>query len=178
MVQHTNGIEESENLGADLLKDVDLCWEDIEDRLTVSRMVSDSVIKGMVSAVEQEAMQKIAQKELELARLKEELHLYHLGADENESVCSGMCQEQKYRKNGVYSTHSDTFVEQAMLQESLENLKIAVKGKLKKVKKEIHKVKGSCSMRRNSASEIVGLSGILPAKVPDKWVMWTECLGI
>ncbi|KAI5572158.1 hypothetical protein POPTR_011G164400v4 [Populus trichocarpa] len=169
MVQHTNGIEESENLGADLLKDFDLCWEDIEDRLTVSRMVSDSVIKGMVSAVEQEAVQKIAQKELELTRLKEELHLYHVGADENESVCSGMCQEQKYRKNGLYSTHSDTFVEQAMLQESLENLKIAVKGKLKKLKKEIHKVKGSCSMRRNSASEIVGLSGILPEKVPDKW---------
>ena len=170
MVQHTNGIEESENLGADLLKDFDLCWEDIEDRLTVSRMVSDSVIKGMVSAVEQEAVQKIAQKELELTRLKEELHLYHVGADENESVCSGMCQEQKYRQNGLYSTHSDTFVEQAMLQESLENLKISVKGKLKKLKKEIHKVKGSCSVRRrNSASEIVGLSGILPEKVPDKW---------
>ncbi|KAJ6894970.1 hypothetical protein NC652_028647 [Populus alba x Populus x berolinensis] len=177
LVQHTNGIEESENLGADLLKDVDLCWEDIEDRLTVSRMVSDSVLKGMVSAVVQEAVQKIAQKELELARLKEELHLYHLGADEHESVCSGMCQEQKYRKNGVYSTHSDTFVEQAMLQESLENLKIAVKGKLKKVKKEIHKVKGSCSMRRNSASEIVGLSGILPAKVPDKWSDVDRMLG-
>ncbi|KAJ6727641.1 WPP DOMAIN-ASSOCIATED PROTEIN [Salix koriyanagi] len=126
MVQHTDGIEESENLGADLLKDFDLCWEDFEDRLTVSRMVNDSVVKGMVSAVEQEAEQKIAQKELELTRLKAELHLYHVGADENDSV--------------------------------------------KKLNKEIHKVKESCSMRRrNSASEILGLSGILPEKVPDKW---------
>ncbi|KAJ6376790.1 hypothetical protein OIU76_025859 [Salix suchowensis] len=103
MVQHTDGIEESENLGADLLKDFDLCWEDFEDRLTVSRMVNDSVVKGMVSAVEQEAEQKIAQKELELTRLKAELHLYHVGADENDSVCSGMCQEQKnYKKWSLF----------------------------------------------------------------------------
>ncbi|KAJ6417572.1 hypothetical protein OIU84_003324 [Salix udensis] len=170
MVQHTDGIEESENLGADLLKDFDLCWEDFEDRLTVSRMVNDSVVKGMVSAVEQDAEQKIAQKELELTRLKAELHLYHVGADENESVCSGMCQEQKNIKNGLYSTHSVTFAEQGRLQESLGNLKIAVKGQLKKLKKEIHKVKEPCSMRRrNSASETLGLSGILPEKVPDKW---------
>ncbi|KAF9673166.1 hypothetical protein SADUNF_Sadunf11G0120300 [Salix dunnii] len=170
VVQHNDGIEESENLGADLLKDFDLCWEDFEDRLTVSRMVNDSVVKGMVSAVEQEAVQKIAQKELELTRLKEELHLYHVGAGENESVCSGMCQVQNNIKNGRYSTHSDTFVEQDRLQESLGNLKTAVKGQLKKLKKEIHKVKESCSMRRrNSASEFVGLSGLLPEKVPDKW---------
>ncbi|KAJ6770815.1 WPP DOMAIN-ASSOCIATED PROTEIN [Salix purpurea] len=152
MVQHTDGIEESENLGADLLKDFDLCWEDFEDRLTVSRMVNDSVVKGMVSAVEQEAEQKIAQKELELTRLKAELHLYHVGADENESVCSGMCQEQKNIKNGLYSTHSFTFAEQGRLQESLGNLKIAVKGQLKKLKKEIHKVKESCSMRRRNSA--------------------------
>ncbi|CAK7345907.1 unnamed protein product [Dovyalis caffra] len=166
MVQHMDDAEESENLGINLLNDLDLYFEDIDDRLNISRMVSDSIIKGMVSAVEQEAAQKIAQKELELTRLKEELHLYHVGSEEG-SICSGMYQEQKIRKTGLCS---DTFMEHDRLQESLEKLKSVVKGQLKKLKKEMHKVKGSCSMRRkNSASEIVGLSGILPEKVSDKW---------
>ncbi|KAL3612914.1 hypothetical protein D5086_003934 [Populus alba] len=160
MVQLMDDGEENENLGVDLLNDLDLYLEDIKDRLTISRVVSDSVIKGIVSAVEQEAAQKIAEKELELIRLKKGLHLYIVGSDDG-SVCSGMRQEQKNRKNELYS-HT--------LQESLRNLKIDVKGQLTNLKKEIHKVKGSYSMRRrNSSSEIVGLGGILLEKVPDEW---------
>ncbi|KAG5255462.1 WPP domain-associated protein [Salix suchowensis] len=152
MVQLMDDGEEGENLGVDLLNDLDLYLEDIKDRLTISRMVSDSVIKGMVCAFEQEAAQKIAQKELELTKLKKRLHL---------------TLWQNNRKNELYS---DTFVEHDRLQESLGNLKIDVKGQLKKLEKEIHKVKGSCSMeRRNSSSEIVGLSGILSEKLPDKY---------
>ncbi|KAJ6752518.1 hypothetical protein OIU85_002890 [Salix viminalis] len=166
MVQLMDDGEEGENLSVDLLNDLDLYLEDIKDRLTISRMVSDSVIKGMVCAFEQEAAQKIAQKELELTKLKKRLHLYTVGSDDG-SVCSGMRQEQNNRKNELYS---DTFVEHDRLQESLGNLKIDVKGQLKKLKKEIQKVKGSCSMeRRNSSSEIVGLSGILSEKLPDKY---------
>ncbi|KAJ6967175.1 hypothetical protein NC652_004664 [Populus alba x Populus x berolinensis] len=166
MVQLMDDGEENENLGADLLNDLDLYLEDIKDRLTISRVVSDSVIKGIVSAVEQEAAQKIAEKELELTRLKKGLHLYIVGSDDG-SVCSGMHQEQKNRKNELYS---DTFVEHDSLQESLRNLKIDVNGQLTNLKKEIHKVKGSYSMRRrNSSSEIAGLGGILLEKVPDKW---------
>jgi hypothetical protein len=165
MVQLMDDGEENENLGVDLLNDLDLYLEDIKDRLTISRVVSDSVIKGIVSAVEQEAARKIAEKELELTRLKKGLHLYIVGSDDG-SVCSGMRQEQKNRKNELYS---DTFVEHDRLQESLRNLKIDVTGQLTNLKKEIHKVKGSYSMRRNSSSEIVGLGGILLEKVPDKW---------
>jgi hypothetical protein len=165
MVQLMDDGEENENLGVDLLNDLDLYLEDIKDRLTISRVVSDSVIKGIVSAVEQEAARKIAEKELELTRLKKGLHLYIVGSDDG-SVCSGMRQEQKHIKNELYS---DTFVEHDRLQESLRNLKIDVTGQLTNLKKEIHKVKGSYSMRRNSSSEIVGLGGILLEKVPDKW---------
>ena len=165
MVQLMDDGEENENLGVDLLNDLDLYLEDIKDRLTISRVVSDSVIKGIVSAVEQEAAQKIAEKELELTRLKKGLHLYIVGSDDG-SVCSGMRQEQKNRKNELYS---DTFVEHDSLQESLRNLKIDVEGQLTNLRKEIHNVKGSYSMRRNSSSEIVGLGGILLEKVPDKW---------
>ncbi|XP_011039808.1 PREDICTED: WPP domain-associated protein-like isoform X2 [Populus euphratica] len=166
MVQLMDDGEENENLGVDLLNDLDLYLEDIKDRLTISRLVSDSVIKGIVSAVEQEAALKIAEKELELTRLKKGLHLYIVGSDDG-SVCSGMCQEQKNGKNELYS---DTFVEHDRLQESLRNLNIDVKGQLTNLKKEIHKVKGSYSMRRrNSSSEIVGLGGILLEKMPDEW---------
>ncbi|KAJ6301364.1 hypothetical protein OIU77_015636 [Salix suchowensis] len=100
MVQLMDDGEEGENLGVDLLNDLDLYLEDIKDRLTISRMVSDSVIK------------------------------------DDGSVCLGMRQEQNNRKNELYS---DTFVEHDRLQESLGNLKIDVKGQLKKLKKEIHK---------------------------------------
>ncbi|KAF9667177.1 hypothetical protein SADUNF_Sadunf16G0305900 [Salix dunnii] len=166
MVQLMDDGEEGENLGVDLLNDLDLYLEDIKDRLTISRMVSDSVIKGMVCAFEQEAVLKIAQKELELTKLQKRLHPYIVGSDDG-SVCSGMRQEQNNRKNELYS---DSFAEHDRLQESLGNLKIDVKEQLRKLKKEIHQVKESCSMRRrNSTSEIVGLSGILSEKVLDKF---------
>lgn len=171
-LQDTDDVEQSENLGVDLLKDLDLYLEDIDDRLTISRMVSDSVIKGMICAVEQDASEKISQKDLELSRLKETLHLYHVGADDNESTrCSGMCDEPKSGRYGLNPSYSDALVEHDRLQGSLENLKITAKEQFKRLKKEIDKIKGSSSIRRkNSVSELVGLSGILQEKVPDKWI--------
>ncbi|GLU17538.1 hypothetical protein SLE2022_339000 [Rubroshorea leprosula] len=47
----------------------------------------------MVNAVEQEAADKIAQKELELTKLREKMPLYGVGSDENESLVS---YEPKY----------------------------------------------------------------------------------
>mgnify|MGYP004709145393 FL=1 len=59
-----------ENLEDELLVDLDTYLDDIDDRLMISRMVSDSVIKGMVNAVEQEAAEKIAAKELKVANME------------------------------------------------------------------------------------------------------------
>ncbi|KAK8968044.1 hypothetical protein KSP40_PGU004328 [Platanthera guangdongensis] len=56
-----------------LLDDFDNYLDEINDRLTVSRLVSDSVIKGMVNAVIEEAAEKVAAKEEEIAILKEKL---------------------------------------------------------------------------------------------------------
>ncbi|XP_019100437.1 PREDICTED: WPP domain-associated protein-like isoform X3 [Camelina sativa] len=78
-------LKENENPDVDFLEDLDSYWEDINDRLTISRAVSDSIIRGMVTAIESEAAENIALKDLELSRIKERLLLYHVGSEENES---------------------------------------------------------------------------------------------
>ncbi|KAK8618219.1 hypothetical protein V6N13_132220 [Hibiscus sabdariffa] len=56
-------VKDSGELDVDLLHAFDSYVEDIRDGLIISRMVNDSIIRGMVNAVEQEAADKIAQKE-------------------------------------------------------------------------------------------------------------------
>ncbi|GKV09518.1 hypothetical protein SLEP1_g21004 [Rubroshorea leprosula] len=92
-VKLSNGVKENEDLGLDIVNDLDSYLGDINDRLTISRMVNDAVIRGMVNAVEQEVADKIAQNELELTKLRETMQLYHVGSDENESLLS---YESKY----------------------------------------------------------------------------------
>ncbi|KAG8652118.1 WPP domain-associated protein isoform X1 [Manihot esculenta] len=160
--KYSETVEENENLGVDILNDLDTYWEDIKDRLVVSRIVSDSVVKGMISAVEQEAAEKIAQKESELDKLKETLHLYHVGTDENGSMRHSMiCHEPKSRKYSLHSTHSNGMLDHEKLQD-IGNLKFAAKDQFKKLKKEIDKI------RKGSGS--LGLSGILQDNMSDKWI--------
>ncbi|XP_044497132.1 WPP domain-associated protein isoform X2 [Mangifera indica] len=165
--------KESENPGNELLEDLDSYLEDINDRLTISRMVSDSVIKGMVSAVEQDAAEKIAEKELELARLKETLSLYHVGGDESELSGSSVMQHGP-RSERPYSSLSNGSFDSYGIVESLGSLKIVAKNQLRNLRKEIDCIRGSCSMRRigsGSVSEMVELGGILQDNVSDiKWM--------
>ncbi|KAM0948622.1 putative WPP domain-associated protein [Dioscorea sansibarensis] len=65
----------SDDLGFNekLLDDWDSYWDDLNSRLTVSRMVSNSVVKGIVNAVMEDASEKIALKEAELTLLNEKL---------------------------------------------------------------------------------------------------------
>ncbi|KAF7150676.1 hypothetical protein RHSIM_Rhsim02G0161700 [Rhododendron simsii] len=79
-------MEGGSELGVDLLEDLDSYLEDINDRLTISRMVNDSVIKGMVKAVQQLATEEIAAKEIEVAVLKERLHVLQLHVDKCETI--------------------------------------------------------------------------------------------
>ncbi|PWA81554.1 hypothetical protein CTI12_AA185100 [Artemisia annua] len=71
MTFHSNGGVNASKNGEDyeILDDLDTMMEDIDTRLRIARMVSDSVIKGVVSAVEQEANAKIRAKEMEVASL-------------------------------------------------------------------------------------------------------------
>uniref|UniRef100_A0A1J3IR51 WPP domain-associated protein n=1 Tax=Noccaea caerulescens TaxID=107243 RepID=A0A1J3IR51_NOCCA len=88
-------LKENENPDVDFLEDLDSYWEAINDRLTISRVVSDSIIRGMVTAIESEAAEKIAQKDLELSRIRETLSLYHVGSEENEASLSSLKGEAK-----------------------------------------------------------------------------------
>ncbi|KAG0467820.1 hypothetical protein HPP92_017148 [Vanilla planifolia] len=56
-----------------ILDDFDNYLDEINDRLTVSRLVSDSVIKGMVSAILEETTEKVAVKDAEIAMLNKKL---------------------------------------------------------------------------------------------------------
>ncbi|KAL0695788.1 hypothetical protein Bca4012_062968 [Brassica carinata] len=78
--------------------DVDFIEEDMNNRLTASRFVSDSVTSGTANAVE---AYKIAPTEVELSRLKETLLLYHVGSEGNETSQSRLildeaCKDDEY----------------------------------------------------------------------------------
>lgn len=164
VAQQVSGVRESENLGDDLLDDLDSYWDDISGRLMISRMVSDSVIKGMVKAVEQGAEEKIAAKELEVESLKEKMHLFQFGADKSES-----CHEMRCEGNSFYPSFTDAFVEHDKMRKSLGSLQNVAKGQIKKLKKEIYTIRGCSPIRTSSGSELVGLGGILQGKASESF---------
>lgn len=170
-VQRSSYLKDSENLGVDLLEDLDSYLQDINDRLTISRMVSDSVIKGMVNAVSQEAAEKIAQKDLEVAGMKERLHFYHVATDENVPLGSLTLQhESKTIKDQTHSSFLHVVVEHDRMKESLGILRNATGEQFKKLKKEINQIRGSNSVKRiSSSSELVGLGGILHENGCGRW---------
>ncbi|XP_059440041.1 WPP domain-associated protein-like isoform X1 [Corylus avellana] len=171
-MQLVDNLLENENMGDELLEDLDSYLEDINDRLTISRMVSDSVIRGMVNAVKEDADEKIAQKELEVAGLKDMLHLYHMDADKNEFLgSSSSCHESKITSHcRMYCNFSDVFVENDNMRKSLGSLRNAAKDQFKMLKKEIDRLRGVSSIRKiSSGSELLGLGGILQDKVSERW---------
>ncbi|KAG2689448.1 hypothetical protein I3843_09G137700 [Carya illinoinensis] len=183
LVQLDNNFQESDKLEDKLLEGLDSYLQDINDRLTISRMVSDSVIKGVVSAVKQEADEKIAQKELEVAGLKGMLHLYHVDVDEKEFLGSPLTCEKEFLGSPLtchksksschprtYYKFSDNFVENDRLRESMGSLRNVAELQFKILKKEIDRMRGFSSIRRiGSGSEQLGLGGILRDKVSERW---------
>ncbi|KAL8245805.1 hypothetical protein R6Q59_007021 [Mikania micrantha] len=137
-------MEQDDNLNVGFLEDWDSMMDDFENRLRVARMVSDSVIKGMVSAVEQDADEKIKAKELELESLKSSLLCLNVNGDENKSTvdvkgCAGF---------------EEVCVKHDQLKESVID-------EFKRLRKHIEGVK-NCKIKRNgSCYEMVGLGGIL-----------------
>ncbi|KAI9122444.1 hypothetical protein K1719_006284 [Acacia pycnantha] len=148
-----NGVGD-ESLGDCIVEEMESFMVDINERLTISRMVSDSVIKGMINAVEQEAAEKISQKEMELVGLKKKLRSYRVSTDET-------------------NNHhlSDTIVNHDGLLESVESIQLVVNGLLKQLKNENDKIGGNNSFRRiSSGSQLKGLGGILHEEVPERWI--------
>ncbi|KAL7241911.1 hypothetical protein ACSBR1_014482 [Camellia fascicularis] len=161
--QDVSSVRENENLGVDVLKGLDSYLEDINDWLTISRMVK---------AVERVAEEKIAAKELEVASLKERLHFHKLGADKSVSSGSPMAhREQRSLENGLYCSFPDAVVEHDKMRESLCGLRSVAMDQIKKLKKDIDSIRGCSSMRKiGSGSELVGLGGILPMEASESLV--------
>uniref|UniRef100_A0A0E0EPQ2 Uncharacterized protein n=1 Tax=Oryza meridionalis TaxID=40149 RepID=A0A0E0EPQ2_9ORYZ len=59
-----------------IVDDLDAIWNELNTSLHVSRYVTDSVMKGTISAVEQESARQIASKDAEIAFLNEKLHQF------------------------------------------------------------------------------------------------------
>ncbi|WOG84903.1 hypothetical protein DCAR_0104088 [Daucus carota subsp. sativus] len=151
-----SGVKGSGDVDVDFLDDLDSYWEDVNERLFISRMVNDSIIKGMVHGVEQLADDRVAAKELELAKLKGSLR-FSSGRMNGIGFC-----EPKVEDNGQYLSLANGYVEHDKMRESFFNLKCTAKEQLNKLKKEIDGVQGCNSMKKiSSSSELVGLSGIL-----------------
>ncbi|KAL2474167.1 WPP domain-associated protein [Forsythia ovata] len=164
--------KEKANLADEVLENLEEYWEDMSDRLMISRMVSDSVIKGMVNAVEQEAAEKIATKELEVEKLKERLRSCNVGVDKFESLVSPALPSNL--ENGNYGRRlilSDAYVDHYRVRESLCSLRNEVREQFKKVTKEIDGVRGCNTIKRiGSGSQLVGLGEILHEKQSESWL--------
>ncbi|KAJ1440449.1 putative WPP domain-associated protein isoform X1 [Sesbania bispinosa] len=114
--------KEDESLGDHILEEMESFLLDIDERLTISRMVSDSVIKGMVNAVEEQAAERIAQKELEVVGLKKMLQNCHVGSDETKTSWSSVHYHEPHEAATPHFL--DSFREQDGLIKSVDSLKI------------------------------------------------------
>ncbi|KAI7756285.1 hypothetical protein M8C21_032830 [Ambrosia artemisiifolia] len=138
------GMEHNDSFNVDFLEDLDTMIDEVDDGLRIARMVSDSVIKGMVSAVEQDADERIKAKELEIERLKSSLSFVSMDGDRNESIVDFK----------GYASFED-------VRAKCDKMKETVTDEFKRLRKQIEGVKG-CKIKKNgSFYEMVGLGGIL-----------------
>ncbi|KAK1369082.1 WPP domain-associated protein [Heracleum sosnowskyi] len=160
-----SGVKGSGDVDVDFLDDLDSYWEAVNERMFISRMVSDSVTKGMVNGVEQLAADKVAAKELELANLKRSLSLSCGGVDR-----VGFC-EPEIADNWKHLSLTNGYVEHDKMRESFISLKCTAREQLDNLKKEIDGIRGCNSVKKISSSpELVGLSGILVGKENESWI--------
>uniref|UniRef100_A0A1D1ZGW9 WPP domain-associated protein n=1 Tax=Anthurium amnicola TaxID=1678845 RepID=A0A1D1ZGW9_9ARAE len=136
-----------------LLKDLDSYWDDLNTRLTVSRMVSDSVIRGMVNAIVQEAAEKISSLEAEVKKLNARLRLYESDTLANHK--SELIPVQLSPKSQVQSSYSVCSTDNIM---HLHNAMIVAENHLQMLKNEIASMQSSnsCGMT-NPNSENFGV---------------------
>ncbi|KAL6542686.1 hypothetical protein OROHE_010206 [Orobanche hederae] len=165
--------EEKGEIADVVLEGFEEYWEDISDRLMISRMVSDSVIKGMVTAVEQEAAEKIAAKELELANLKEYLQSREIGNEVGDVKLRavGKAYEVGNNGHGRLSCIADACTKHEKMRGNLFALRKLTREQLKNAKEEVKCVRGATSLKNIcSGSELVGSGGILHEKQCQSWL--------
>ena len=83
--------EPSSNENVSFLDDMDSFWEDVNARFHVSRFVTDTVMKGVLTDVHEEAARQIASKDEEIASLNQKLQQV-----ENSSLISHEGRDKRY----------------------------------------------------------------------------------
>ncbi|CAL9120456.1 unnamed protein product [Musa textilis] len=139
-----NSIDNDTSLREELLlEEMESYWDDLNSRLTVSRMVSDSVIKGIVNAIELEASEKVNSKEAEISALKKRLQFYEsVMADENRIHATLIKMLESQRENtGLFFHSLDEDVVSNCVQH-LSQLKVDAQDYLKRPKKETSNLRG------------------------------------
>ncbi|KAJ0980748.1 hypothetical protein J5N97_009003 [Dioscorea zingiberensis] len=139
-----------------ILDDWDSYWDDLNARLTVSRMVSDSVVKGIVNAVVEEASEKVALKEAELTLLSKRLMSCDsnvVGYNSSQSVLmmpelSKMIVEPQETKLEFCSCYFDV-----KFDEKMSRLRVKSEEQLRRLKDEIRNVRGLDSLNEGKAVE-------------------------
>ncbi|KAI4312449.1 hypothetical protein MLD38_037258 [Melastoma candidum] len=150
-------IKESDNPDVEVLENLEDYFQDLNDRLIISRMVSDSVIKGIVSAVDQEAKEKIAQKEVEISWLRSALRCYR--NEDSFLDIPEACGLSRVFCHDVFDV--DDF---------LRSSRDEVMEQLKHLRKEIDCMRGPSSFWKiSTGSQLVGLGGLLSEKVSERW---------
>ncbi|XP_068656125.1 WPP domain-associated protein-like [Aristolochia californica] len=153
LVNKSSYLEVSENFGDDmpgeapLLEEWDSYWEEINGRLTVSRMVTDSVIKGMVSDISEKAAEIITMKEAEVAMLNKNLCSYKSNLRNKELELEGI-------KSILPLSFPHTNEELKSFKEHLSNMSLPSEENFLRHKTGLEAVKSSCS-----ASNKVALNG-------------------
>lgn len=152
-----------------ILEDLDSYLADIDDRLMISRMVNESVTKGMVNAVEEEAAELIAAKEMEMELLKKSMLLNKVSSNEVEINVENGKELDTMRIDGLLSC-TDGLREHDKMRESVDRLRVEASKQCAKIKEELDTARGCNSIKRIGSGEMLGLGGILPEKAGDNWV--------
>nr|XP_010907331.1 WPP domain-associated protein isoform X2 [Elaeis guineensis] len=173
----------NENIGNDsafyekfLLDDLDSYWDEINSRLSISRMVSDSVIKGIVNAVVEEAAAKIASKEAEIATLNEMLRSCKSDAALRNRLApvvmlpkpSAIMIEIEKTNSELHQIYSDASI-YSNYEKQLGSIKLAAEEQLHRLQEDLQDLKTSnCYGRIDVSSMDSGMFSILPAVKADE----------
>ncbi|KAJ4975396.1 hypothetical protein NE237_000502 [Protea cynaroides] len=180
LTQPRISFKESENPGRDLLNDLDSYMEDINDRLTISRMVSDSVIQGMVNAVTEESAEKIALKELEVQTLNKQLKFFEADVDRIKELRSPTVEIDNDRTNfRLQSSFLGPDAQQGKNEDCFGDLRRAAEEQFQRFQEDINDLKGSkMAERMKSAVSSQSLGNHLQGKVIDKWMEVDKTLNM
>ncbi|XP_010923691.1 WPP domain-associated protein [Elaeis guineensis] len=150
-----------------LLDDLDSYLDEINDRLSISRMVSESVMKGIVNAVVEEAAEKIDSKEAEIASLNERLWSSKSDAAISNRLASFVMLPESFveiekTKSELHQSCLDASID-LNYAKHLSRLKLAAEEQLNRLQEDLQDLKTSNSHGRiNAGSMDSGTFSIFP----------------